>query len=212
VRKFEKFLFFYSILAVTVIAVSLGVFEPKPVNLITCLVLVPMIFYFWIRLTSPEAVSAEKWSLRFLLALFILSILGVIGVYIARLPNRGPENSTQIAKLTAEKAELERRLAILSNQPENSPASTSAKSVKGESIADLINPLPTSNPIIQITGKPGVKTISVRESPISASKIIAEMDGLLKYSYLDQQNNWYKIPLSASAAGWVSGSQVKEVQ
>jgi hypothetical protein len=200
--RFEKFLFFYSILAVTVLLISFGLFEPKPLNFISVILLVPACFYFWVRLTNPEAVSAEKWSFRFLFSLVLLSLLGTGTFYFSR----------QFANTESQNAQLKQAISTPSAEPTTTktPQPSPAKDTQGESVTDLVFGTPI--PLLEITGKPGITTIDVYQSPTQVSKRIAGLSGSVKYLYLVKQNNWYNIILSGSEAGWVSASQVQEVQ
>jgi hypothetical protein len=198
--KFEKFLFFYSILAITVLLISFGLFEPTPLNFISVVLLAPACFYFWVRLTNPEKVSAEKWSLRFLISLTVLSALGIGSFYLTK------QSFIQPQEIETKETATPATVPIVTPTPQTSPKSKT----QGESVTDLVFGTPI--PLKEITGKAGIKTIDVYESPIQASKKIANIDGSIKYLYLTKQGNWYNIVLSESEAGWVSTSQVQEVQ
>jgi hypothetical protein len=212
-RKFEKFLFFYSILAVTVILISLGVFSPKPLNLIVGLILSPIVFYFWIKLTSPDNISAERWSVRFLIVIVVLSLLGIYGFFISKQASDGePEIMAQLREQTLANEELRAKLASMSAEPAKVKDSSPVSTASGESVTDLVSE-PTPIALQEIMAKPGVKKIDVYQDPLPAATKIGTLDGgSAKYLYLDKQNSWYKVVLSESQVGWVSQSQVEEVQ
>lgn len=118
-KKFENFLFFYSIVAITVFLISFGIFSPKPLNFISGLLLLPLVFYYWIRLTNPENVSAERWSLRFLTALIILSLLGIYGFYLLKqVTEKIPVISNQLSNEQRLNEELKKELANLKEKLE----------------------------------------------------------------------------------------------
>lgn len=194
-RSFEKFLFFYSIVATTTLFISLGLFYPNPLNFISGAILLPVIFYFWIRLTSPEAVGAELWSLRFIIAIAILTALGTAGYRLSQLKPPPPVQ----------------KVIVEAPSPTATPAVKSA-TASGESITDLILGSPTPIALLEITGKAGIKTIDVYQNPSLTSKKVGSLDGTANYLYLDKQNGWYKVVISDSLAGWVSQNQVQEVQ
>ena len=196
-NKFEKFLFFYSIIAVTSLFVSFGILSPKPLNLISLTILSPIIFYFWIRLTSPQSVSAEKWSLRLLLVIIVISGLGIFGYYLTRIPVPVPQ-------------ELPVRQATPS--PTQTPPTAREATKSGETIVDFLQDSPTPIPLQEFTGKPGVKSINVYASPSTSSNKISTLDPTQTYLYLLKKNGWYEIALSESEMGWVSDSQIQEVQ
>jgi hypothetical protein len=212
-RKFEKFLFFYSILAVTVILISLGVFSPKPINLIVGLILSPIVFYFWIKLTSPDNISAERWSIRFLIVIAVLSLLGIYGFYLSKQASDGePEIMAQLREQTDANEELKAKLASMSAESSRKIDSSTDSTASGESVTDLVSE-PTPIALQEIAAKPGVKKIDVYQDPLPAANKIGSLDGgSAKYLYMDRQNSWYKVVLSESQVGWVSQSQVEEVQ
>jgi hypothetical protein len=198
-HRLEKFLFFYSIIIITILFISLGVFFPKPLNLISISLIIPIVFYFWIKLTSPESVSVERWSFRFILIIALLSEFGIFGYYLAQIPQSKPIN-------------------VVINQTSPTPSILPASSKKdssgsGESIINLITET-TPNPILlqEFKGKAGTKLINVYITTSTSSKKIGSLDGSQTYLYLEKKDGWYSVILSGSEMGWVSASQVEEVQ
>lgn len=213
-KRFEKILFFYSIIAVTVLLVSFGILEPRPINLISTVLLIPPVFYFWIRLTSPEATSPEKWSLRFLISLAALCLFGIYAFNLLKVGSK----ETQIVKndllnVQKQNEELKSQLASLSSELQTAKDATrsSAKN-DGESITDIIYGTPTPITLQQITGKAGVKTIDVYKDPSITSKKVSTLDGTAKYLYVGKNGSWYNLILTDSLSGWVSANSVEEVQ
>jgi hypothetical protein len=212
-KSFEKFLFFYCIVALTAIFISYGVFGPFPLNLIISLSLTPILFYFWIRLTSPESVGAEKWSVRFLTVILALILLGMLGSHFAKLESSSPYEKT----LKAQLADSEAKNQVLSESLKKAQAKLDQKDktvdpgVKGESIIDLISdtPAPSGD---RITGKANITVINVYKEPISTSAKIGSLEPELNYPYLEKQNGWYKVVVTSTQTGWVSASDVIEVQ
>lgn len=213
-KKLEKFLFFYSILAITIVMIFLGVFQPKPLNLAVAATLIPIVFYFWLRLTSPETTSAGMWSFRFILSVIIICALAIYGLYLSK--NITPPDPTLNNKLSEEinlNNSLKETIASLSAQlTKNGTIIPKTSTVSGVSVTDLINPSSDTIPSQQITGRAGIKFINVYENPISASKKIATVSASINYFYTDKQFGWYKIELSDTSTGWVNGNQVQEVQ
>jgi hypothetical protein len=195
-KSFERFLFFYSIVAITALFISFGIFSPKPLNLISLVLIIPVIFYFWVRLTSPEATSAEKWSVRFVTVIVILSGLGVFAYRLEQTITHKPE-------------------VIISQvipTPISTPTATKSATTHGEGFLDLLTDTPSPIPLQQFKGKTGAKLIDVYASPFITSRKITTLDGTQTYLYLLKRGDWYEIALSGSEMGWVSGSQIQEVQ
>lgn len=127
-KGLEKILFFYGIFAITSLFISFGIFSPLPLNFISIALLIPIIFYFWIRLTNPERVSAEWWSAKFILSLIILSTLGIFGYRLAQIKPSAP-----VEKI------------VVKNYPTPFPTPIVFKNStpSGESVTDLIFETPT---------------------------------------------------------------------
>jgi len=197
-RGVEKFLFFYSIVAITSLFIIFGIFSPKPLNLISLSISVPIIFYFWIRFTSPESTSAVKWSVRFIVSIIILSGLGIFGYYLSQIPTPQPPEIAVAITPTP--------------MPTETPEATTSATPKGASIVGFLTETPTPSPLQQFKGKPGVKIITVYKTATTSAQKITTLDGTQTYLYLEKQNNWYEVALSGTDTGWVSASQIQEVQ
>lgn len=215
-KKFEKFLFFYSILITTVILISFGLMSPKPLNLISIASFSPVVFYLWVRFTSPQAVDAEKWSLRFLLVLLVLSSLGIYGFYLARSLEVDPNETAlrnQLMEMQKENEELSQKLEKVSTESAVMDTKKEVRdpSVEGESIADLlIESSPAPGTVQKITSKTGT-TIDVYQSPNVSSKKVGSLEPKVNYPYLEKSDGWYKVVVTSTTNGWVSSSQVQEV-
>lgn len=196
-KVLEKFLFAYSIIAITALFISFGVFSPKPLNLISIVLITPSIFYFWIRLTSPESTTAEKWSFRFLTAITILCGLGIFGYRL--IQTIVPKNVDPIVN-------------TLTPVPIQTPFVFKKATSSGETIGDLLTETPIPITLLEFKGKPGIKLINVYALPTFTSKKISTLDASQTYLYLVKQGEWYEIALSESEMGWVSSSQIQEVQ
>lgn len=181
--------------------------------------MLPMAFYFWIRLTNPENTSANIWSLRFLVALGILGLLGIFGFYL--LSKGLPTTNTLKGKIET----LEISNKEISNELENKNtelsklklniATPSAK-VKGTdtenlSVADLVVGTPNPGSAQRITGNVGISNIDVFTNPALTSPKIGTTDGSITYPYITKQNGWYKIVLTSTKTGWVNSDQVQEL-
>ena len=213
-KKIEKILFVYSIVAVTVLLITFGIFEPKPINLISTILLSPILLYFWIRLTSPEKVSAEKWAFRFLISIAVFCLLGLYGLQLLRQETgENVQLKSQLADQQLINETLKEENASISAQlDEAKKAPTQEEDARGESITDLIYGSTEPTNLKQITGKDNITTINVYEEPSASSDKIGSLDGTAKYIYLEKNGTWYNLILSDSLSGWVSANQVQEVQ
>jgi hypothetical protein len=82
-KSFEKFLFFYSIVAITVIFFTSAIFNRSPQNIISGLATLPLVLYFWLRLTSASSTTVSRWSLRFLVIIVVLCVLGIFTYFLS---------------------------------------------------------------------------------------------------------------------------------
>lgn len=195
----------------------LGATSPSPLNLISGMLLLPVVFYFWIKLTSPQVVDADKWSIRFLLILGILSALGVFGFYLARSIENSPVETSlknQLVEMQKKNEELSQKLEkyITPTQTPASKEKVKGVDIEGESIADLLiesSPDPTGAQ--KIISKTGIKQVDVYQSPNTTSKKIGNLELNLNYPYLESVDGWYKVAVTSSTVGWVSNTQVQEV-
>jgi hypothetical protein len=205
-KKFEKFLFFYSITAITVFFVSFGIFSPKPLNLISVVLMTPLIFYFWIKLTGPENSTPTTWSIRFLASLIILSALGVFGFFLSKqAASELPAVDGQLSEQQSENERLKTELTELKQQANVKP--TSSPDI---SVTDLVTetPGPESS---RITARSGVESIDVYQAPLSTSAKIGSLESGINYPFITKQDNWYKVVLTSTKTGWVSTDQVQEI-
>lgn len=207
-KRFEKFLFYYSILAVTVFFISFGIFSPKPMNFISGILLLPILFYFWIRLTNPQNASPGVWSARFLVSLVILCTLGVYGFYISK-QSTDPNSiiNSQLSEQTAQNEKLKSEVATLKEQlDKNEAVPTSTPEV---SITDLITEPAPGNSVQRIMAKDGVEKVDVYANPSLTSQKVGTLEKNVNYPYITIEDGWYKIVVTSSTVGWVSSDQVE---
>lgn len=72
---YQKWLFFYSFVALTVLLITSAIFLASPEKYFFPLLFFPVALFFWLKFTSPEAVSTSVWSIRLFLILIGLSAL-----------------------------------------------------------------------------------------------------------------------------------------
>jgi hypothetical protein len=226
-KGFEKFLFFYSIIAVTALGIGSLFFSPRPENFIGLIGLLPVIAYFWLRLTSPSEVSSSKWSLRLVLVIFVLSTLGVYGFSLFRrmdeelkLKKEALIQTQTLARLEDLKAELQ----VLSQKSSSGEAIASdVARIKEELTAlkekdtlnsNLLGAYETLEdiPIGKITiASSKVTQLNVYQDKNSTSKVLWKIDYGENYQYFQKEGSWYLIEIPDGNKGWVSASDVKEV-
>lgn len=206
-RKFEKFLFFYSIAAITALSIAFGVFSPNPLNLISGILLTPLVLYFWLRLTSPQGIEADVWSVRFIIALILLSGIGIYGFYLSKYIEPSKEESV----LKAQLAEALRKNEELA-QKTPKPTPTMEAKVEGESVADLIFETPKASVgSSRIALKSNLASAFVYKDKDAGSMKVGSIVKEITYPFIEKSGGWYKIVADAKTTGWVSASDVSEV-
>lgn len=230
-KGFEKLLFFYSIIAVTAVMITYGVFSPMPQNLIASVILLPIGLYFWLRFTSPGNTTVNLWSFRLLIVVVAVSALGIYAGFFSRMLNK-PKDETEVEKIRSESQakidELEAQVAKLEDQVEDDAALADELSQikdeltrlsaegklslnsQSESLADILgnldenenNPTPTEQGYVSIKNS-FIKELDVLSKPEFSSSRIGTIKYGTVYPYSQYQDNWYKITLANGKEGWV---------
>jgi len=87
-KNIEKFLFVYSLLITTVVLFAAILFAPKPSNFMIILFLVPVVYYFWLKMVADDINKKSnkafgKRMLTIIAVIFITSaILSSFGIYL----------------------------------------------------------------------------------------------------------------------------------
>lgn len=113
-KGFEKFLFFYSIIAITAIFFTSAFFLRTPQNVISGFLTLPLVIYFWLRLTSADTVNVSRWSLRFLTIIIVLSSLGIFTYFLSQ--QSASTTNKRDAELNQKLTDLSEKIASLSGQ------------------------------------------------------------------------------------------------
>lgn len=229
-KKFEKFLFFYGIVAVTVIFFGNAIFSPNPLNLISGAAILPILVYFWLRMTSAKDVEASKWSVRFIIIIAILSFLGLFGYFLAdkslnlkEQEEEVQENQT-ISKLEELRSEIEllreREVSdeelveeLLKIKEELARIRLQNTSLAGsdESLSQILSDIDDYQTGEITVDNPYLDSVDILETPSFSAKRIGEMLYGTNYSYSQYKDEWYEVELSVGITGWVHSRDVKEI-
>lgn len=216
-HKFEKFLAFYSTVAIIVLIFGSLSFLPRPHNFIMLSVFLPVCMYFWLRVTAPEGTDSSKWSLRLLLLLVLLSGLGMFGYYLVQNNAIKISSQTENMSLKEEIGSLKNDLADIKNSLDITPTATKSGTVNSDgetSIADVLGD--TDKPIGDnvlgyVTKMPSNGKVDIYKEDSSTSEIVAEMKDGTNYPFYDKNGNYYLIGLGENAFGYVKVNLVKQV-
>lgn len=226
-RGFEKFLFVYGIIVATAIGLGSLFFSPRPENFIGFVLFLPVIVYFWLRLTSPNEVPSSKWSLRLILVVFILTTLGIYGFSLFRRAeeelNIKKEALIQTETL-AKLEDLKKELAILAQKSSSGEAvAEDVARIKDELTALKEKDTLNSNllgayaslediPIGYLTiSNSKVTKLDVYQDKNSTSTVLWKIDYGENYQYFQKEGNWYLLEIPDGNKGWVNASDVKEI-
>ena len=231
-KKLAKVVFIYSIVAITANLIALGLFNPSPQNLISSVLLFPILLYLWLLMTHPEAVSAGRWPLRLLLVIFLLSLSSVYALYLANIgnirskveaKNTDPSKITalesEIAKLRAEKKDNQKLSDELTSIKEklaeldSNENSTLAVSSQSSDLADLLMENDKTDALLgNVTIKNNLtKSVDVLEVANFSAKPVGKITYGNNYPYYETDGNWYKIMIDNSVFGWVHDRDVKKI-
>ena len=226
-RSFEKFLFIYGIIVATAIGIGSLFFSPRPENFVGLILFLPVIAYFWLRLTSPADVASSKWSLRLILVVFILTTFGIFGFSL----NRKIENDRKAKEAALVQTETLSKLEELKSQL----IALGQKDSTGEEIAsdvarikeelsqlkekdslntNLLGAYASLEDIpigqVTITNSKTTKLDVLADKSFSASAVGEIVYGS-SYQFEQKDGTWYLIKLSDGTKGWVNARDVKEV-
>lgn len=210
-RKLERFLFGYSIIATTVFLITYGVTSPKPLNIISGILLLPITLYFWLRLTNPEGTSSEKWSVRFITVVVILSVLGL---YAHQLIERYEPTANETI-LKSQLAEALRKNEELVKSTKNTGASPTPGSTQetGETVADvLLDQETVESGGTRIALKADLQSANIYSDKDTASKKLGSIMPGVTYPFMEKDREWYKVVATAGQSGWVRKSDVDELK
>ena len=68
----------YTIIAATIIFLSSLILLSGPVRTANLIIITPLVALAWINFTNPQKTSESIWSLRMLVVVFVLTLLGVL--------------------------------------------------------------------------------------------------------------------------------------
>jgi hypothetical protein len=236
----EKFLFYYSLLAITILFFTSVFFAPKPQNFISLILLIPLIIYFWIKTTSPSTTTPNFWSIRVLAVLLILSLLGIIS-YSLGVPKQTAQvkkgqvavqgvNDEAIQELAAKisaldkdgsSEEIAKELADIKEQLARITGKTSTSSTTGGTggvtlgenfSSDDVSELIKNIPygLVKISNQ-NVTELDVLAEAAFSSRRMGSMQSGQNYEFFEKKDGWYLVKLTDGTLGWVNERDVQEV-
>lgn len=220
-RLFKVFLFYYSLVATTILILVSFFILPKPQNLANTVLLAPVVFLLWTHALNPDFFSAPKWSPKVGAIILVFLFLGIFSYFLAvkfvkylPLNTSGSISNATLEDIKQSLTESNTRDKELRTYLENEISTLRTKidslgnrdlSVLGDtSLSQNVTP-PVA--IGRITAKDAnLTTISIYESSSQDSKVVGSAGYGIVYPYYEKTTDWYKI-----SQGWVEARWFAEV-
>ncbi|KKU10505.1 MAG: hypothetical protein UX13_C0010G0005 [Candidatus Woesebacteria bacterium GW2011_GWB1_45_5] len=227
----KVFLFYYCLIATTILLLVSYFVLPKPQNIANVIVLAPVAIFFWIYATNPSSINASKWSIRFVIVVFILSTLGIFSYILASryLPQAAPivdPTLTEIRGLLEESKSNDEKFqgyveTELMDLRDEISTLQEAQTL-GTSTFDIDKKLEEEEkiygePIGEVTIKSSTNTtVVVYEEASDTSEPVGAANYGENYPFFESRGTWYLIDgfnysPGASGKGWIKADLVKEV-
>lgn len=236
-NKYQKFLFYYSLIVSSVLFINAIFLTPSPQNFFFLALFMPITLYFWLLISvsrekkKPGEEDTLNWSLKMAGIVLLLGILGVFGYFLAGQMDPVSKNLSAMNKVYITSIdELEQKIEELASSQDKQLLSEiedikdklsdlKDKQLTGGTLGltDEYEPYVSEN-ILSNTPK-GYLTISdnkwslidIFEDSLSSSKIVGQMEYGKTYPFFESRGNWYLTKLPDGTEGWVTASFVKEV-
>jgi len=204
-----QLLFYYSLIAMTILIAVSFFLLPKPQNIANTLLLAPVVLFFWIQVTNPNKVNASTWSARFVLVVFFLTSLGVFAYFLSIknpteiIPSADPtlsEIKTYLEDSRKENEEFRGRFENEISSLKNKIDRVGSRVTLGVSTP----PEGSSDAAGQITpSDPNLNVVPVYKSNSTESMVLGSIEYGDNYSFFGKRGDWYLI-----TDGWVEASMV----
>lgn len=237
-NKYQKFLFYYSLIVSSVLFINAIFLTPSPQNLFFLALFMPITLYFWLLISVSKDKKKQgeenmfNWSLKLAGIVLLLSALGVFAYFLAGQMDPVSKNLSAMNKAyIASIDELEQKIEELTSSQDEELLSE-LEDIKDElsnlkddqltegtlGLTDEYEPY-TSKSVSSNTSR-GYLTISdnrwslvdIFEDSLSSSKIVGQMEYGEKYPFFESRGSWYLIRLPDGTEGWITASFVKEVE
>ena len=211
-KIFRTLLFYYGLIATTTLLLTSYFLLPKPQNIASALILIPVSFFFWVYATDPSSVSTLNWSKRLLIVIVIVTGLGIFANSVSTryLPKTGSTTDTNMDEI---KQSLEQSNADEQTYRNQLEAQISELKAKIDSLGNMSSAVlgtiastapPESSPLPatasgQITVKDAnLTTVAIYETSSQDSKVMGTAAYGVVYPFYEKTTDWYKID-----PGWV---------
>jgi len=217
---FKILLFYYSLVATTILLFVSFFMLPKPQNLANTILLAPVVFFLWTHALNPDFFSAPKWSPKFGAIILVFLFLGIFSYFLAvKFVKYLPNTSNSFSGATIE--DIKQALSELNTrdnelrtylESEISTLRTKIDSL-GNKDFNVLGTTPPQNPALpegaagQITAKDANLTeIAIYEANSQESRVVGSAKFGVVYPFSETKDGWYKI-----GEGWIEARWFTEL-
>jgi hypothetical protein len=205
-------LFYYSLIATTILLLASFFILPKPQNIANTILLAPVVFFLWTHALNPDFFSKPVWSPKFGAITIVLCLLGIFSYFLFTKyspgVSSGNPNLSEIKqslnqssadekdfrnKLETEISQLKTKIDTLGNRDLTVLGTTSLPE----------SSTPPMDAIGQITVKDANLTaVAVYETASQDAKVTGSAEYGVSYPFYEKANDWYKVSLGFVEARW----------
>lgn len=186
-----------------------------PYKLIQAVVLLPGVIYLWIRLTSPETALENQWAARFVIVIFGLCALGTLAYFLnvkqaVLIPSQTLDNGELKSYLTDQINDLKKEIVSLKAAP--TPIPDLSGQTNANNLLDVLSA--TDKPTKQSIGTLQINSeadLNVYKEANKVSEVVGVALHGTNYEYFEKINNWYLIDFDGEEMGWITSSDITEV-
>lgn len=219
-KLLKIFLFYYSLVATTILLFVSIFLLPKPQNLANTVLLAPVVFLLWTHALNPDFFSAPKWSPKLGAIILVFLFLGTFTYFLAfkfvkYLPvgTSGSFSSATLEDIKQSLNESNIHNKELQTYLESEISTLKTKiDTLGNTDVSVLGTTPQNQALPEgAVGKITVKDanlteIAIYEQSSQESKVVGSAQYGIVYPYYEKATDWYKISL-----GWVEARWFTEV-
>jgi len=210
------FLFYYSLIAVTILLLASYFILPRPQNIANTILLAPVVFFLWTHALNPDFFSKPVWSPKFGAITIVFCLLGIFSYFLfARYSPGVPTGNVNLSEITQSlsQSSADDKEFKIQLEAEISQLKTKIDSLGKMDLTVLgtASPPESSTPPAAVIGQITVKdvnltTVAIYETASPDSKVTGSAQYGVTYPFYEKANDWYKVSL-----GWVEARWFTEV-
>lgn len=236
--NYRQVLFYYSVLAATLLFGWILFFLPRPINFIPLLILLPVPLHFWLHLgdgskkthadgtaASPETTHKKNRAALLAFIVFITLTISSVSIFAYsvlleryNLMKNAPKSDTevkntqtQLKQITDQLGNLKSTLTGVSRQLDD--VSKNQKNQKdlevlGLSMSEKPDTIATTAGLLKITSQ---QKVDVYTDSTTTSQILGKAVYNQVYTFNKKIPGWYQIILPSLEQGWIKAQFGKEL-